>query len=415
MGTQVTGNHTAAPIFVVGSPRSGTSILTWCLGQHSNILPTEESDWLGPFAVQIAAHHRLGTARGERSQLSALGIERDEFFQTIGAQIDALILGHRANLEHLNWLAAQREPRQAHREFAVSRDAAQPKRRWVDGTPEYSLFICALHNLFPAAKFVHIVRNADHVAASMLAFRREENSPLVAGLDEAYAYWQRTTQACLLAGEALGAQSVYRLRYDDLIAAPEKTLQQVLAFLGEPFESACIEPLALRINSSFVEPAANTDPALMNCPSATPARDLSLAIAHCAQPAPEPNAQALAALREGFEARVAYQLTLDARHCELQCRFQRLVQQTDSALATADAKLRDTQRRLDLCGVLCVLQLAAALLLTFGIVVPWVYICCAATGILIYAWLRRAGLRAWWVRAMGGTPKLTEEKPTEMV
>jgi hypothetical protein len=38
------------PIFIVGAPRSGTSILAWCLGQHPNILPQEESNWLGAFS-----------------------------------------------------------------------------------------------------------------------------------------------------------------------------------------------------------------------------------------------------------------------------------------------------------------------------------------------------------------------------
>src|SRR5258707_13348198 len=39
------------PILIVGAPRSGTSILAWCLGQHPNILPQEESNWLGPFHI----------------------------------------------------------------------------------------------------------------------------------------------------------------------------------------------------------------------------------------------------------------------------------------------------------------------------------------------------------------------------
>ncbi|PYX06405.1 MAG: hypothetical protein DMG88_18450 [Acidobacteria bacterium] len=32
------------PIFIVGSGRSGSTILTWRLGQHPNIIPQEESD-----------------------------------------------------------------------------------------------------------------------------------------------------------------------------------------------------------------------------------------------------------------------------------------------------------------------------------------------------------------------------------
>src|SRR2546427_10785508 len=83
------------PIFIVGSPRSGTSILTWCLGQHSNILVQEESNWIGRLAVQIGAAYELGTARGERSQLSALDVSRADFFARFGASINQLILDQR--------------------------------------------------------------------------------------------------------------------------------------------------------------------------------------------------------------------------------------------------------------------------------------------------------------------------------
>ena len=58
------------PIFVVGSPRSGTSILTWCLGQHPNIFPVPESNWLGQFAINVQVSYEIGSARADRSILS---------------------------------------------------------------------------------------------------------------------------------------------------------------------------------------------------------------------------------------------------------------------------------------------------------------------------------------------------------
>ena len=61
------------PVFVVGSPRSGTSILAWCLGQHPNMFPVPESNWMGQFAINVAISYEIGSARGDRSLLSGMG------------------------------------------------------------------------------------------------------------------------------------------------------------------------------------------------------------------------------------------------------------------------------------------------------------------------------------------------------
>ena len=44
----------AKPVFIVGSPRSGTSILTWCPDQHPNILPLDESTGLGNLTIALS-------------------------------------------------------------------------------------------------------------------------------------------------------------------------------------------------------------------------------------------------------------------------------------------------------------------------------------------------------------------------
>lgn len=240
------------PIFIVGSPRSGTSILTWCLGQHANILPQEESAWIGEFAVNLGVQFQIGHSRGERSQLGAMNIGEAEFFNTLGDSINDLILRHRDGLEQNSLRSSERDPLQIHSAFKISRSNLEPKSRWVDGTPEYSLYICGLRKLFPDAKFVHIVRDVKDVVSSLLNFRPDERTALVETEQEAYEYWLRTVRACMQAEQALGTQAIHRLRFEDLVQRPEWALRGVLKFLGEPFTPACTEPLACRINSSNV-------------------------------------------------------------------------------------------------------------------------------------------------------------------
>src|SRR5260370_29367105 len=94
------------PIFVVGSPRSGTSILAWCLGHHPNIFPVPESNWMGDFTVNVAMSYQIGAARGIFSILSAMGISRDEFFSHVGRSINSLVLKHRGDLDRKRLIIA---------------------------------------------------------------------------------------------------------------------------------------------------------------------------------------------------------------------------------------------------------------------------------------------------------------------
>src|SRR5437764_1519601 len=158
------------PIFVVGSPRSGTSILAWCLGHHPNIFPVPESNWMGDFAANVAVSHQIGSARGDLSMLSAMEIRDDEFFATFVRSINELVVAHRRNLE-MNRENSSSPSKVNLRWLEATSMVAGPKTRWVDGTHEYSLHICGLRKLFPQARFVHVFRDVDSVVRSMVNFQ----------------------------------------------------------------------------------------------------------------------------------------------------------------------------------------------------------------------------------------------------
>lgn len=295
-------DQTARPIFVVGSPRSGTSVLTWCLGQHPNILPLPESSWMGDLAVDLTIRYQIGAARGDRSVLSAMDIQSDEFFASFGKSINDLILSHRGGLE--------RKRRMKHSE-------EEPKLRWVDGTPEYSLHIYGLRKLFPRAVFIHLFRDVHAVVRSMLNFHRIAGVHLVASEQEAYQYWLRTVSACLKAEHAYGPNVVHRLRYADLVDDSESAMRSVLDFMGEPYTAKCLEPLAQRINSSNVPPDFRaddpaTDPAVVE----TTTR-LCSELETSLQP-PEASPAAASEIEAAFEKRVRYVATLDSEYSKAQ-------------------------------------------------------------------------------------------------
>ena len=272
------------PIFVVGSPRSGTSILAWCLGHHPNLFPVPESNWMGDFAVNVAIAHQIGSVRGDYSILSAMDIRDGEFFATFGRSINDLIMGHRRDLE-INRQNSNSPSKVNLRWLEATSMAAGPKARWVDGTPEYSLHICGLRKLFPEARFVHVFRDVDAVVRSMVNFHRATGIQLVANEEDAYKYWLRTVRACLKAEEAYGPQVVYRLRYSNLVENPESALRSLLDFLREPYSARCLEPLSERINSSNVPPDFKSDDAATDPLIVEEARRLSVKIEETPQSA----------------------------------------------------------------------------------------------------------------------------------
>lgn len=375
------------PVFVVGSPRSGTSILTWCLGQHPNILPLEESGWFGRLAVDLGVSYQRGSQFGQRSQLSALGVGRDAFFGAFGGTIDTIIHCHRIQLEKNCRGIAEQNPSCVDLSFSVSRSTSEPKSRWVDGTPEYSFHICELRKLFPNAKFVHIVRDVRSVVNSMLQFKLGGASGLVKTEQQAYEYWLNTVEACIRAERALGSHIIHRLRYDDLVNQSEQTLRNLLAFLGEPYVDACIDPLAQRINSSeipvgFRTHDPRTDPHLVE-------RALRLS-SHLQQSHEsfQPSPSARADFEADFSKRVVFAAGLNVEY------------------ASAQKKVAALSKRLSWCG----LMLSANLLLAFGGMLlkdakesGWSHLWLASslTGMGIYAAIRRAGLAQLFARISG--------------
>jgi Sulfotransferase family len=283
------------PIFIVGSPRSGTSILTWCLGQHPNIFPVPESNWMGQFGLNVAISHQIGTARNDRTMLSAMDISREEFFANFGRSINDLILSHRLDLE---------------RKRKMTRLPTEPKMRWVDGTPEYSLHIYALRRLFPEAVFVHVLRDVRDVVRSMLNFHRVAGTHLVQNEEQAYKYWLRMVKACVQAEQAYGSEVVRRLSYTALVDDPERAIRSLLDFVGEPYCAECLEPLSRRINSSnvppdFVAEDPATDPNVVQN-----AMNLSARLQETAQ-STEASSAIADEIEAGFTERVLHIATLD--------------------------------------------------------------------------------------------------------
>jgi hypothetical protein len=320
------------PIFVVGSPRSGTSILTWCLGRHPNIFVVDESTGIGELALALAVCYQTKMGLGPDSLWTAMNVQQEEFIAAFGRTINELIQHHKVDLER-KWWEQTFSPNVPPHDFVAEKATNLTETRWVDGTPAYSFDICGLRKLFPNALFIHITRDVTSVVQSMLNFHRLAGVSLVANEQEAYNLWFDSVSACLLAEQAYGPEVMFRLRHSELVNQPEASLRALLSFLGEPYAPECLIPLRKRINSSNVptdfklgEPG--TDPLVIER-----AARLYAKIETTAQPS-EISTIAIDEIEATFNAQINHRAILRSEYAKAYARAQRLANEIQRKRAT---------------------------------------------------------------------------------
>ncbi|MFC2085867.1 sulfotransferase [Bacteroidota bacterium] len=226
--------NTASPFFVVGVPRSGTTLLTNRLNRHPDIYIDRKT--YGPQFARFrdSAFRGYGLA-GDVGNFTvsdwAMHFGREEPWLgrlSSGLEID--------EAEGVRQLLARAVENTARKEGALL---------WGDKAPGLLTRMPKLLHLFPESKFVHIIRDGRAVAVSQRD-RQDEN------LEYAIHNWKRMIMLGRLDGAVLGRQHYLEVRYEDLLVDPEHTARQILDFLGVEFDLVVI-------SDSADEPPAQAD------------------------------------------------------------------------------------------------------------------------------------------------------------
>lgn len=214
------------PVFVLGCPRSGTTLLAEFLAPTRFGVPVETHF--------ITKYARLETTYGDLS---------------VRGNFDRLVNDILAERPVMQWrLAADREAlwaahgQQSYAEIVdricMLRTAPMGKSSWGDKTPHYILDVARLDALFPEAKFVVIVRDGRDVALSLL-----EKSWGPGNLYACAQYWKACHADTPALARLRARGQLCEVRYEDLLDDPRSVVARVYAFLDEPFAEAALRPL----------------------------------------------------------------------------------------------------------------------------------------------------------------------------
>lgn len=191
-------------VFIVGSPRSGTTWLQMLLLQHPKIVSVQEthvfSEWITPLLTATDRQREAGRLVGLSAILDASQVA-DMARSLYGAVIERAMDGHP--------------------------DADV----FIEKTPGHVRHVRSILDLYPAATILHVVRDPRATAASIVAASQSwGRSWAPSDVASAARLWRRSVVAGLEIPSLTDA--TVEVRYEDLEAAGADVLVGVLRTLG---------------------------------------------------------------------------------------------------------------------------------------------------------------------------------------
>jgi Sulfotransferase family len=214
------------PVFLVGCPRSGTTLLSAVLHAHPRLAMPPETRFLLPAYRERAEFGDL-TIEANRRRLAERMTGPGTNFRDLGLDRAAVIEQIVAAPPTFGSAAGT-----IWREFARSRG----KARWGEKRPAYWRDMGLILRLFPDAQVIHLVRDGRSCVASL-----KQVDWWTTGIYGAMASWTMADRALRRLGRRLPPTAYYRLRYEDLLADPRRELGALCDFLGEKFDDAMLD------------------------------------------------------------------------------------------------------------------------------------------------------------------------------
>ena len=190
-------------VFILGCDRSGTTLVQKMLTSHPELHITYET----AYAAMVRWMHR---PKNFEPCLQAI----EGFPQFNGIDINAL----RDDIQAQGAVDFADLTALIYRRVA----AFHGKSRWGDKTPAYTRYILNLAAMFPAARFIHVVRDPRSVAASWIPTNWGPNTYWHAG-----RLWAHAVGLATVDMEILEPWRCRTIRFEDVVREPEQTMRGV--------------------------------------------------------------------------------------------------------------------------------------------------------------------------------------------
>lgn len=218
--------------FLVGTPRSGTTLLQAMLSAHPRVYSPPETHFF-----------RTAVGKRRRNRLFGIAAPRKAHAALISMleRLDRLDLDYMVPQTRLRFASYATAFISILDELAVERGATL----WVEKTPDHLRSVPVIQRAVKGARFIHILRDGRDVAASLYSAAQQGPSEW-AGRPVNASTWpiercvQRWNDDLLLSLHYARSPSHLVVRYDHLVGAPADILNAVCSYLDIKFDSVML-------------------------------------------------------------------------------------------------------------------------------------------------------------------------------
>jgi len=221
------------PIFIVGIPRSGTTLLAAMLAAHSRLSCGPETHffrWLSRTDVRRLCESQTWPEpaadfiRSIRHKAFLPGTARTllEKYEIPEGSIPAYLQTKAPSVPSMLCSVTEQYMK------------AKGKARWVEKTPDHLRYLSSIREYFTDSPIIRIVRDPRDVALSLMRVPWGARSLL-----EGLLHWQRLDS---MSREFVGTDRLaYTVRFEDLVSSPREELRKLCRFVNETFEEGMLD------------------------------------------------------------------------------------------------------------------------------------------------------------------------------
>jgi hypothetical protein len=217
-------------VFLVGCPRSGTTLLQSLVAAHPRFTSFPETHYLPGV---VPRRHEAGAGASHDPPASPRAART---FEALLATVDAesVVPPPRSG-------ASVREYVEAMVRVLDQATLKRGRDQWLEKTPRHLHFLGHIERWVPDARVLHIVREGPDVVASLfeVTHRHPKEWKGARSIEACVARWKRDVRATLA---HVGKPNHLLVRYEDLVRDSRSALERVCGFLGVAFDDAMLDP-----------------------------------------------------------------------------------------------------------------------------------------------------------------------------